>query len=78
MMQITEFLRKLAPEFMWCSVKDLFLMYEQINEDVDWFSFNQTFHYLYRVKGLFLSKPDPTSKHRWLYLKIIDDQTERK
>ncbi len=38
--QIKNFLRTLAPDFCWCSVKDLYLMYELIDEDIDLSSFS--------------------------------------
>ena len=45
-MRIREFLRDVAPDFMWCSVFDLYLMYEQIDEDVEWHTFRQSFYQL--------------------------------
>jgi len=52
---MTYFLKNIAPAFMWCSVFDLFLMYEQLNWDADWHSFRQRF---YQIQGaLFASKP---------------------
>jgi hypothetical protein len=56
-MRITEFLRDIAPNFMWCTLFDLYLMYEQINEDVEFNTFKQIFHQMFR-KGYFVGKPD--------------------
>lgn len=75
MIGITTFFKWVAPDFMWCSVTDLFFMYEQIDENVDWFTFKQLFHVQFR-KGLFLSKIDPNKlnnrkgkKARLLYIR---------
>jgi len=34
MMKPKQFLKTLAPDFCWCTWHDLYLMYEQINEDI--------------------------------------------
>lgn len=53
-MTVRMFLRRLAPDFMWCTAFDLFVMYEQINEAIEWDCFKQSLHQLYnrgRVYG---------------------------
>ena len=50
---------------MWCSVADMFLMYEQINEDVEWNNFRQNFHRLFK-EGLFFSKPNVGNRKLYL------------
>lgn len=72
-MGVTEFLRTLAPDFMWCSREDLFLMYEQINEDADYFCF-RTILATEVKKSRFITKADDTHKRigrlqRRLYLR---------
>jgi hypothetical protein len=52
-MTIGYFLRNIAPDFMWCSVFELYLMYEQVDEDVEWHNFRQRF---YQLKRLFVRK----------------------
>ena len=69
----SEFLRKTAPDFMWCTVQDLFLMYEQINWDIDFDVFKQTFYRLF-CAGEFFRKPDANHRRsgklqRRLYLR---------
>lgn len=76
-MKICAFLRTIAPDFMWCSVFDMYLMYEQIDEDVEWYTFKETFHQLFR-KGLFLSKPDARSKKRKLYIRKSERSKDAK
>lgn len=71
-MKICVFLKTIAPDFMWCSVFDMYIMYEQIDEDVEWYTFKETFHQLFR-RGLFLSKPDAGRTKRWLYLRKSND-----
>lgn len=51
------FLRKLAPDFMWCTSFDLFVMYEQINEAIEFHAFRQTLHQLFK-RGEFACKSD--------------------
>lgn len=67
------FLRHIAPDFMWCSVFDLFVMYEQLNWEIDFHSFRQLFHQLFR-RGEFIRKPDERIRgkgqgRRHLYLR---------
>lgn len=64
-----EFLQTLAPDFCFCSLNDLFLMYEQIDEDKCFFVFQQEFQ---KFKHLFETKKNPYSP-RWnalLYRRI--------
>ena len=52
-MLITEFLRKLAPDFCYCTGFDLYLMYEQIYEDVDFSVFRgvlSKYQHLFHIK----------------------------
>lgn len=38
-----QWLRTESPDFMFCTVHELFLMYEQINWDIEWHSFRKNF-----------------------------------
>ena len=74
------FLRNVAPNFMWCTVFDLFLMYEQINWDVEWNCFRQRFHQLFQ-EGVFLEKPDYTHRRngktrRRLYIRKSEQSND--
>lgn len=64
--KIREFLRTIAPDFMWLSVFDLFLMYEQIDEDVEWDNFRQNFYqvkkkYFVEYGNLYMRKRTPAT-----------------
>lgn len=68
------FLEDLAPDFCWCSGKDLFLMMECLHEDVPEDSFKVTLHKMMR-EGIFITKPNPYHESQRgltgrLYLKI--------
>jgi hypothetical protein len=72
-MGITKFLKTIAPNFMWCSRQDLYLMYELIDEDADLNSFRST---LSKEVGrkTFITKQDETHSRtgrlkRLLYLR---------
>lgn len=71
----TEFLDKYAPKFCWMTAKDLFIMYEQINENIEEMNFYITLSRL-KKKGWFHVKPwsHPTKmrtgKPPSLYLRI--------
>lgn len=69
----TEFLKYIAPTFMWCTVYDLFLMYEQVNWEIEWHSFRQRFYQLAQ-RGLYTAKLDPTDprRRRLLYIRQED------
>jgi hypothetical protein len=54
--KIRQFLKTIAPDFMWCTARDLFLMMEQIDEDVDENSFMVVLSLLNR-DGHFHTKP---------------------
>jgi hypothetical protein len=61
-------MRDLAPDFCWMTMKDLFLMAEQIDENVDWFSFKVK---LCRCKDWFHTRPlhPPESGGKLQYLR---------
>ena len=70
----TQFLRNVAPDFMWCTWHDLYLMYEQIDEDIDYQVFKQTLSYMKRC-GYFVTKQSTAPSWRngpkpLLYLRV--------
>ena len=71
------FLKIYAPDFCWCTWFDLYLMAEQLDEDIDPFVFKVSLRMLL-LKGWFIVKEDPSvppstsqgGKRRKLYLRI--------
>lgn len=62
-MKIQKFLLEYAPDFCWVTDFDLFLMAEQIDEDVCWFSFKQVLWQLKR-KGYFKTRTAQGPHHK--------------
>lgn len=60
-MRIREWLKNHAPDFMWCTVHELFVMYEQLNWDVEWDNFRQSF---YQVQKRYFEKQGNKYKRR--------------
>ena len=76
MMGIREFLKTLAPDYCWVTAEDLYLMYEQINEDICPNSFKVSLCNMVK-KGYFKMKPWPmgyahhtNSRRPMLYLRV--------
>lgn len=72
-----EFLRTVAPNFCWVTAYDLFLMYEQINEDCPQHSFKSQLCQLTK-QGVFITKPfkkmhsnETIQGKKYLYLRVI-------
>lgn len=53
---MSDFFHYYAPDFCWVTAWDLYLMYEQIDEDANWYSFHKELH-RYTGLGLFERKP---------------------
>lgn len=53
---MTSFLRCYAPDFCWMTAWDLFLMYEQIDEDANWDAFKIELSRC-KKRGYFICRP---------------------
>ena len=56
--RLKEVILDIAPDFCWCTSRDIYLMIEQEYEDIDWFSFRTCFGKLSR-SGTFIKKDNP-------------------
>jgi hypothetical protein len=54
-MTLSQFLRTIAPDFMWCTSQDLFLMYEQENENICEIVFRVRLSQLHK-QGVFITR----------------------
>jgi hypothetical protein len=56
--QIADFILNVTPTFCWCTRRDLFLMMEQLYEDVDESVFIVRFSKMVRAEHFFVKKAD--------------------